>query len=333
MKWTYPFVLGLLVLSASCSNTSSSYYYTANEGGSISKINAVKNSVVDTIKIDGSVHNVQVSPDGKIIGATVVPQMGSHFEGGHDMRMNGTAVFYDSKTNKFIKKVEVGSHPAHIVFTEDGKYAVITNNGDNNVSVIDTESYEVVKTIPTGKAPHGFRISKDSKYAYIANMGEDTVSVLDLTGFTELKKIKVGKTPVTTGITSDNKTLLVTLNAENAVAIVDLVTGRVEKVPVGTGPAQVFISPNDRFAYIANQGTEEHPSHSITKIDIEAKKVMATIETGLGTHGVVTSSDGKFLYATNMYENTVSVIDAEQNKVTSTVKVGQTPNGISFQKP
>ncbi|GAA3324951.1 hypothetical protein GCM10020331_054850 [Ectobacillus funiculus] len=66
-------------------------------------------------------------------------------------------------------------------------------------------------------------------------------------------------------MTSDGKTLLVTLNAENAVAIVDLATEQVEKVPVGKGPAQVYIQSDDKYAFVANQGTEDEPSNSISK--------------------------------------------------------------------
>ncbi len=308
------------------------YYFTANEGGSISKIDAATNKVVETIEVDGIVHNVQVSPDGKTVGATVVPAM-MHHDGDHgSMKMTGKAVFFDTNTNELLKSVEVGNHPAHIVFTENGEYALVTNNEDNNVSVIDTESFTVAQTVNTGKGPHGFRISTDSGKAYIANMGEDTVSVLDLQTMEEEKRITVGSAPVTTGVTSDGKILVATINAENMLAIVDLATGQVKKVPVGNGPAQGYIDANNQFAYVANQGTKDSPSNSVSVVDLAAKKVAATIETGKGSHGVVTSSDGKRAYVTNMYENTVSVIDTEENKVIETIEVGETPNGITIMK-
>ncbi|MBC8078860.1 MAG: YncE family protein, partial [Gorillibacterium sp.] len=245
----------------------SKFYFTANEGGSITKIDALQNKVVDTIKIEGSVHNVQVSPDGKILGATLVPKMEGDMEhGGSEMK--GIVVFYDTTTNQLIKKVEVGNHPAHIVFTSDLEYILVTNNEDNSVSVIDAKTYQPVKTLATGKGPHGLRTSADGKFAYAANMGEDSVSVLDLTSMKETRKIKVGSTPVTTGVTSDGKILVVPLNAENVVAIVNLETDQVEKVAVGTGPAQVYIQSDDKFVIVANQGTKKKPSNSISKIDL-----------------------------------------------------------------
>lgn len=311
------------------------YYFTANEGGSISKIDASSNEVVESIEVDGAVHNVQVSPDGKILGATLVPAMShggeesnSDDSHGDSMEMKGQALFYDIKTNELLKTIEVGNHPAHIVFTEDGKYALVTNNEDNNVSVIDMGTLSVIETVNTGNGPHGFRISSDSQKAYIANMAENTVSVLNLESMKEEKRITVGSAPVTTGITSDGKVLVATLNGENMLAIVDLSTDEVEKVEVGVGPAQVYIDENIQFAYVANQGTESTPSNTVSVVDLGLKKVIATIETGKGAHGVV--SNGDRLYVTNMFENTVSVIDTKQNKVLDTFEVGEIPNGISI---
>jgi YVTN family beta-propeller protein len=306
----------------------SNFIFTANEGGSINKIDAISNEVINSLKVEGTVHNVQVSPDGTILGATVVPTSG-HGEHTEHSESTGKALFYDISTDELIKEIEVGNHPAHIVFTENGKYVLVTNNEDNTVSVIDLKDYTVIQSIPTGNGPHGFRISNDSKYAYIANMGEDTVSVLNLETLVEEKKIKVGPTPVTTAITTDGKTLLATLHTENAVAIVDLESGETTKVEVGKGPAQVYIQSDNQFAFVANQGSEDAPSNSITKIDLGTKAVVATIETGNGAHGVVTSDDNQYVYVTNMFENTVSVIDNAQNKVIETITVDKIPNGIS----
>lgn len=312
---------------AKSSNMDQSYYFVANEGGGITKVAASDNTVIATIKTDGSVHNVQVSPDGKTVGATINPMTDGH----GSMEMNGLVAFYDTVTNKLLKKVEVGRHPAHIVFSGDGKYILVSNSEDNNVTVIAANNYTVLKTIATGQGPHGFRISADSRFAYIANMGEDTVSVLDLSLLVETKKIRVGKSPVTTGITGDGKLLLVTLNGENAVAIVDLVTDRVEKISVGQGPAQVFVQSDSKFAFVANQGTKDQPSNSVSKLDLATKKIVATIATGKGAHGIVTSGDNKYVYVTNMYDDTVSIIDNSRNKVVGTTQVGKVPNGISYK--
>lgn len=314
------------VKAAKQEQTIEKYYFTANEGGTISKVGVKDNKVAETIQADGVVHNIQLSPDGKVVAATLVPETG-HGHGGHGDEASGKVLFYDAYTNQLLKEVEVGNHPAHVVYSGEGKYVLVTNNEDDTVSVIDASTYEILKTIPTGNGPHGFRISADSKFAYIANMGEDTVSVINLETFEE-ERIKIGNTPVTTGVTKDGKTLAVTLFSENALAIVDLETKQVVKVEVGTGPAQVYIEPYSKYAYVANQGTEDSPSNSMSIVDLEAKKVVDEIETGNGAHGVTVSGDGKFAYVTNMFDNTVSIIDLDSKQV-ETIGVGEIPNGIT----
>lgn len=83
-----------------------SYLYTANEGGSVSKIDLSTNKVVDTIKDDGGPHNVQVSPDGKVVAYTSPGKMDSGQSQQEVMTMNGFAVFYDTQTGKLIKKLK-----------------------------------------------------------------------------------------------------------------------------------------------------------------------------------------------------------------------------------
>ncbi|WP_241781714.1 hypothetical protein [Paenibacillus sp. DMB5] len=78
-------------------NSSPVILYTADEGGSITKIDANTYKVIKSIDIDGSVHNVQISPDGKTVGVTVVPTMGEMEEGAENAQseheMNGYAYF------------------------------------------------------------------------------------------------------------------------------------------------------------------------------------------------------------------------------------------------
>jgi YVTN family beta-propeller protein len=50
---------------------------------------------------------------------------------------------------------------------------------------------------------------------------------------------------------------------------------------------------------------------------------------GPGAHGVVVDGAGRYAYVTNIYDNTVSVLDARSAKVVAKVPVGRAPNGIS----
>ena len=91
------------------------------------------------------------------------------------------------------------------------------------------------------------------------------------------------------------------------------------------GPA----TPDGRTLFVANQGTKQKPGTSVSVIDLQARRVVKTVETGPGAHGVVVDGAGRYAFVTNIYDNTVSVLDARSAKVVATVPVGRAPNGIS----
>jgi len=64
-------------------------------------------------------------------------------------------------------------------------------------------------------------------------------------------------------------------------------------------------------------------------IDTATFTVAAAVKTGMGSHGVAIDSSGTFAYITNMFADTVSVVDIKKRNVAATVKVGKEPNGIS----
>ncbi|MNR23787.1 Cytochrome D1 heme domain protein [compost metagenome] len=66
-------------------------------------------------------------------------------------------------------------------------------------------------------------------------------------------------------------------------------------------------------------------------VDPTAGKTIAEVKTGPGAHGVAISSDGQYVFVSNIESGTMSVIDSRQHRVVSTYKVGAGPNGISYR--
>ncbi|MDH6284901.1 YncE family protein [Prescottella agglutinans] len=56
----------------------------------------------------------------------------------------------------------------------------------------------------------------------------------------------------------------------------------------------------------------------------------ATVPVGSGSTGVAITPNGARAYVTNMYTNSVSVIDTATNTVTDTVPVGEQPRGVAI---
>lgn len=100
---------------------------------------------------------------------------------------------------------------------------------------------------------------------------------------------------------------------------------------VGRKPIQVFATPDGRYVYVGNEGTKENPDNRASVIDTTTSKVVATVETGKGAHGVVVSDDGSRAFIANTVDSTVSVIDTGTQQVTRNIKVGEGSGGITFR--
>ena len=288
-------------------------------GNSLSVIDASTNKVAATLTGIEGPHNLQVAPDGKTVWAV----------SGHD----NLAVKIDAEKYKVLGTASTGSAPAHVVLTPDGKTAYATNGGDDTVTAIDAATMEVVATIPVGSYPHGLRPSPDGKWLFVANAKGTTLSVIDTSTNQKAADVEVGQKPVQVAFSPDGKYVYSSLNGENAVAKVDVAERKlVGKVEVGVGPVQVYVTPDGRYLLVANQGTQDKPSTTVSIIDTESFGVVKSVETGEGAHGVVVDPSGKHAYITNIYGNDVAVLDIAEQKVIATIPVGEAPNGISFSE-
>ncbi|WP_197040267.1 YncE family protein [Mycobacterium sp. URHB0044] len=100
---------------------------------------------------------------------------------------------------------------------------------------------------------------------------------------------------------------------------------------VGTNPSALALSGN--YAYLANQG-----SNTVSVIDTRTGQLVDTnlatptvvdpITVGTSPAAVVATSNGK-VYVANSGSGTVSVISTSTNKVTKTIQVGSSPQGLA----
>lgn len=314
--------------------------YIANENAdTVSVIDAASFKVLTSVRVGKMPHNVQISPDGKVVWVTNNGEPDMDAAPGHSgmkkaehavMAKPGAVWLIDTGADAVIAKIPVGLHPAHVVLTPDGRFAYITNGGDNSVTVIDAVARSVVATIPVGKFPHGLRFAPDGRQAYVANLKGGTVSVIDVASHKEVTQIPVGKGPAQVGFTQNGLLAFVSLSEEKAVAVIDPATQKVtRKISVGTVPIQLFATPDSRTLLVANQGSRSKPGNTVSMVDLQTFKLPKTVVTGAGAHGVAIDREGRFAYITNTYADTVSVIDIKSRAVVSTVRVGKGPNGVS----
>ena len=153
----------------------------------IVKIDASNGRIKTTISLPGSNHYIHPSPDGKLLYAV------------NETTNTGTSVtLIDSDTDKIIKDIPIPLESGekglghHGVFTRDGKYFFVCNEGGRTVAVIDTAKMEVVKTLKVGMGAGHPSISRDGMHIFVIHHNDNIVAVIDTVKQEVVKNVLVG---------------------------------------------------------------------------------------------------------------------------------------------
>jgi DNA-binding beta-propeller fold protein YncE len=231
-------------------------------------------------------------------------------------RNEGTVSVFALKGKELVKinTVTVGdekSATTGAVFTPDGKYILVTRDGDSAISLLTVKGEKVEynkRDISAGLRPYQIAIHPSGKFAVVGHVGRstgdiDTISVIDLTTFTTSATYDVGRTPEGVSISPDGKYVAVTLqNGSNK--------GR-------------------DFMFYSNHG-------KLAVFSIQGMKLTKFAETDIGgwPQGSVFSNDSKTILVQSGMEKEIQVFRIDQKNKTKIKDTGQrikvkgVPSGI-----
>jgi YVTN family beta-propeller protein len=250
---------------------------------------------------------------------------------------DNTVSVIDTKTDKVIRTIPVGSEPYGVAASRDGRKVYVANSASNTVSVINTATNKVRATIPVGTGPFGVAVTPDGSKAYVSNLDANTVSVINTATNMVTATIPVSATPLplppTTpapfgvAVSRDGSKVYVT-NSEPAfqpaISVIDTATDTVTaRIPSGLHFGGVAVSPDGSKVYFI-----EYEGCGVFVADTATNAVVA--EFGAGEppcFGLALSPDGSILYVANF--NTVSVIATATNALIATIPVGSGPVGVA----
>jgi YVTN family beta-propeller protein len=164
-------------------------------------------------------------------------------------------------------------------------------------------------------------------------------------------------------LSPDGNTLYVTLNGNNTLGVINTQTNTLtSRIPVGNAPRQIVLADNGTVAYVSNEGGRPANNGDFTNLS-DGTPIVANRSTGgaiTGTVSVVDLTSGKetreipvglqptalyqngnALFVANSNDDSLSVIDERDNRVTQTVhtnpvpgaRVGSYANAINMSDP
>ncbi len=254
------------------------------------------------------------------------------------------------------------NQPYTITINPQGTIAYVTNSSGSTITMISTATNTVAGTITGFDGPSGMVVTANGKTAYVNNYGGPilgsgngkTVSVVDLTTNAIVgSPITVGLAPAAIAL-SPKGDFVYTINYVNGnpemgtMSVIQTSTNTVVNTISGfSGPFGIAITPNGRYAYVTNFGSNNFAPFgtTVSVVDLMNNVIVDTINVGIQPAGIAISPDGRFVYVTNyntLYagsnftnltagQGTVSIIDTSTNQVIPpTIAVDQSPANIAL---
>jgi YVTN family beta-propeller protein len=237
---------------------------------------------------------------------------------------SGTVTPVSVTTGRAGRAIPVGSRPAAIAMTPNGRTAYAVNSGSATVTPIVTRTRKVGRPIRVGSDPRAIAITPDGRTAYVVNAGSDSVTPIDTATNRARRSIHVGSNPRSIAIAPDGRTALVLDWGGASVTPIDLATDRAEApIPVGSYPSAVTISPGGVTAYVASYGT-----NTVTPIDIAHLRRSRPIPVGQAPNALAVSSDGSTLEVVSGDTDSVVQIHTATRRATAPIQVGYSPEAV-----
>ncbi|MGB7435325.1 MAG: beta-propeller fold lactonase family protein [Candidatus Acidiferrum sp.] len=120
-----------------------------------------------------------------------------------------SVVALDVKSQRVVKKANVGHQPKDLAVSPDGRVLYVSNEWSDTVSVVDTATFQVGETLKTGWGPRGLTTDRTGKFLYVANSIGNDVSVLDIASGTELKRLTALRSPHYVQLSRDGRLVYV----------------------------------------------------------------------------------------------------------------------------
>ena len=210
---------------------------------------------------------------------------------------------------------------------EGGTPVLVTNSGDDTVSVISPATHEEEAIIPVGENPRSIVLNQDRTRAYVTNALSNSISIIDIASNQVTATIEnVGDIPSGLAFVPDGSKLYVVTGGSNSVSVIDPAAMRVvSTIPVGAEPAEIAINEAGTRAYVTNFG-----GNTVSVINLDTDTVIATIPVDREPNGIAVRPGDAQVYVVNFRENTVSIIDTSTNQVTRTLTRESDEGGIGL---
>jgi YVTN family beta-propeller protein len=211
---------------------------------------------------------------------------------------------------------------------------VVVNQQSDSVTLIDLQRMEAYRHVRVVGGPHEAAVSPDGRSVIVTNYNkagagpQKTLSLIALPSGEPLKTIDLGEYRAPHDVRwVDATRVVVTSEANQALLLVNVSSGAIERVfRTEAGVSHMLALSADRTRlYCSNMR-----DGSVSAFDFETGKKIKDVRTGRESEGVGVTPDGRWVWAGNRAEDTISIIDTRTLEVTKRLQSPGFPYRVQF---
>jgi YVTN family beta-propeller protein len=211
---------------------------------------------------------------------------------------------------------------------------VVVNQQSDSVTLIDLQRMEAYRHVNVVGGPHEAAASPDGRTVLVTNYNkagagpQKTLSLIALPSGDTVKTIDLGEYRAPHDVRwVDTTRVLVTSEANQALLLVNVASGAIERVfRTGAGVSHMLALSTDRTRlYCSNMR-----DGSVSAFDFQSGKKIKDVPTGRECEGVGVTPDGRWVWAGNRAEDTISIIDTRTLEVAKRITSPGFPYRVQF---
>ncbi len=251
----------------------------------------------------------------------------------------------DPATHQVVGMIEDIEVPHGLVISPDGSRIYVTNESRVTLDVVDAGSLAVLRRIPLSGLPNNVDVAKDGRHVYVGiRQGTGAVDVIDTSTLTNVKSVPVKGEIHNVYVTPDGKHVVAGSIASSTISVIDAATHTLSwTLTLSSGIRPMTFTRN------ADGSTKDiivqlSDFHGFALVDFATRKETRRItlpdppgqhkETeglqGSPSHGLAITPDGKLLWATSKYYDSVMAYSLPDYKLLKVVKVGLHPDWLTI---
>ncbi|MFN0176469.1 MAG: YncE family protein [Saprospiraceae bacterium] len=258
---------------------------------------------------------------------------------------DGTLSVLDAANEKYLATIKLAlsaNEPLlchNVQVAPDGKSVWVTalpggHHGEEQLIVIDPQTFRIVKRIPMGEGLHMAHVVLDeaSKYAFVTAKESNRVIQLDAATFQVVKTFDLGTGEGPHGIRCSNGKLFVAHLGGQKISVINIADGQITEIPANGKVVQTAVTPDGKFVFGSVYDTKE-----ILRYDLEngQSSLIALPSDAQGPLQMYPSPDSKWLLVCDQgmldgrpASNKVYFIDIAAAAVVHTLEVGNAAHGV-----